>query len=73
MNERMTTWIRSYGTTKLARELGAGRLTVHSWTNSVVANRVRPSYGFMRKMIDLSKEEPHLVGPLDWKDFLGDA
>ena len=73
MNDRMTMWIRSYGTTKLARDLGTGRLTVHSWTNSVIENRVTPSADFMRSMIRLSRETPFMVGPLKYEDFLGEA
>lgn len=68
--ERFREWVREFGTTHLAVELGTDRTTVHRWTHPSRPHTPRPQLA--RQILALSVQHSGTCGPLDWPDIYGE-
>jgi hypothetical protein len=67
---RFVAWVRSFGVSKLARDLNTQRNTVHYWIAGRSGQYIAPSAAFMSRIIQLSTQTPYEYGPLTYDDML---
>lgn len=68
---RFQAWVVRYGSSRLARDLGTNRRTIHTWTALEGRSRIlAPSPSYMSRIIALSEQTPFDLGPLMYEDML---
>jgi hypothetical protein len=68
--DKLKAWINAAGVTAASYLIGVSRMTLYAWMRDGFNGRV-PSIKKARKLIAITHDEPHGVGPLTYEDIWG--